>query len=149
MHLSILTKHILAATFLSVLVSMPARAEAVAVAASSDSDAVGFGTGAKKNKALNAAKADCKKANSGKSCKTWYWTKNTSHLTMIRCNFSLGTKENGEFFVFGVHSNESLTASKNNAFKNLNEKLNYSGLKAKSDNCKIIASYTNGAFSKN
>ena len=125
-----------------------AATDAVAISAFYETGAVGFGQGRNKNKAGKAAKADCKQANSGRSCKYFYWTLASSHMVVVQCNFPIGTRVGGENAVQGGHSQTSLGAAKAAAYKKLTKTLSYGGLRATDKNCKVIASYSNGKFSK-
>ena len=60
-------------------------------------------------------------------------------MAIIRCNFPIGAKAEGEFGVKGAHDKTSLQAA---------TKKGYKAFGATEKNCKVIATYSNGAFKK-
>lgn len=121
--------------------------EYVAAYASFESGEVGTGTGASKAQALKRAKSTCKKVE-GRSCKYYYWTKASSHMAIIRCRFPIGAKAEGEFGVKGAHDKTSLQAATKKAYKAFDNAIKRGGWRATEKNCKVIATYSNGAFKK-
>jgi hypothetical protein len=116
----------------------------VAIAAN-DIGEIGTGSGETKDIAIKEALAACNKS-ATKKCGYNYWTKSTSYMVMLHCKMQVeGESVEG---ALGAHDKSSIKKAIIKARRKIGKMLLYSTSYLKKEDCRVVASYSRGKFSK-
>ncbi len=137
-----LTRTVCLATAVSLSTTSYAAADGFVAVMLGENQMFGKGIGATKNAAIANAEQDCEKV-TGNDCGYYYWTRSTSYLVFMYCEFDVG----GEEIRGGLahHSTRSLARAKELALNDLKRDLlrnTYDYLRE--EDCRVLVTYSPG-----